>query len=103
MEGWGWEEGRCLQGSSSPGHHHSSPSCLVPGELTVPPAPSDHCTSLTSLPVAMEKAGCPKHDPLASSHACQEMKVLQHNAAAEQEEPERDRQLGDRHMALPPL
>lgn len=103
MEGCGWEEGRCLQGSPNPWHQHSSPSCPVPGELTIPLAPSHHCTLLTSLPVAMEKASCPKHDPLASSHACQEMKVLQHNAAVEQEKPERDQQLGNRHMALPRL
>lgn len=56
---------------------HLSPlSCPVPGELSVPQAPPDHCTSVTSPPVAMEKPGCPKHDPLASSHVCQEMKVL---------------------------
>lgn len=57
-------------------HHLSLLSCLVPGELSIPQAPSDHCTSMTSLPVAMEKPGCPKHDPLASSHVCQEMEVL---------------------------
>lgn len=57
-------------------NHPSLPSCLVPGELSIPQAPPDHCPSVTSLLVAMEKPGCPKHDPLASSHVCQEMKGL---------------------------
>lgn len=56
--------------------HLSLLSRLVPGELSIPQAPADHCMSVTSLLVAMEKPGCPKHDPLASSHVCQEMKVL---------------------------
>lgn len=96
---------RCSQAAPAPRKrvpHRLSPlSRLAPGELSVPQAPSDHCTALTSLPVAMAEAGCPKHDPSAPSPAGQEMKVLWSISATEQKQPEQEPQPGDRRATRP--
>lgn len=65
---------RAAPGERSQGRLAGSLPCLVLDDLSIPQAPYDHCKLVTSLVVAMGKPGCPKHDPMTSSHERQEMK-----------------------------